>query len=99
MMINQKERAPTPLVPPAIVPGVSMTLRPRLRRKDVPAYLASTHGIDIALSTLNKLATIGGGPEMQYSGRIPLYHIEALDAWAAARLSKPVRSTSERSAA
>lgn len=76
-----------------------MIQRPRLRRKDVPAYLAEKHGIDIALSTLNKLATIGGGPEMQYSGRIPLYHVDALDAWAEARLSKPVRSTSEKDAA
>lgn len=73
-----------------------MTLRPRLRRKDVPTYLAEKHGIDIAVATLNKLATVGGGPEMQYSGRIPLYHTDALDAWADARLSKPVRSTSER---
>jgi hypothetical protein len=76
-----------------------MTQRPRLRRKDVPAYLAEKHGIDIAVATLNKWVTVGGGPEMQYFGRIPLYHIDALDAWAAARLSKPVRSTSERSAA
>lgn len=76
-----------------------MTQRPRIRRKDVPAYLAERHGIDIAVATLNKMATVGGGPEMQYAGRIPLYHIDALDAWAEARLSKAVRSTSERSAA
>lgn len=70
--------------------------RPRLRRKDVPAYLANRHGIDIAVSTLCKLATIGGGPTMQYAGRIPLYHVDDLDAWAEARLSKPVTSTAER---
>jgi hypothetical protein len=73
-----------------------MTQRPRLRRKDVPAYLAEQHGMDIAVATLAKLATIGGGPVMQYDGRIPLYHVDDLDAWAAARLSKPVRSTAER---
>lgn len=73
-----------------------MTQRPRLRRKDVPAYLAGRHGIDIAVSTLSKLATIGGGPTMQYAGRIPLYHVDDLDTWAEARLSKPVRSTSEK---
>lgn len=73
--------------------------RPRLRRSEVPAYMLETHGIPIALATLNKLATIGGGPAMQYAGRIPLYTPEALDAWAAARLSKPVGSTAERSAA
>lgn len=73
-----------------------MINRPRLRRKDVPEYLRIKYGIDIARTTLNKLATIGGGPAMQYSGRIPLYHKDDLDAWAEARLSKPVRSTAER---
>jgi hypothetical protein len=72
--------------------------RPRLRRSDVPAYLASKHGIDIAVSTLAKLATVGGGPAMQYSGRIPLYHLRDLDEWATTRLSRAVRSTSEKSA-
>lgn len=57
------------------------------------------HGIPVALRTLNKLASIGGGPVMQYAGRIPLYRPEDLDAWAAQRLSKPVASTAERSAA
>lgn len=71
-------------------------MRPRLRRSDVPAYLASKHGIDIAVSTLAKLATIGGGPAMQYSGRIPLYHLRDLDEWAASRLSPTVRSTSQK---
>lgn len=70
--------------------------RPRLRRTDVPGYLAAKHGIDIAVSTLAKMATVGGGPMMQYSGRIPLYHVNDLDTWANDRLSKSVRSTSER---
>lgn len=73
--------------------------RPRLRRTEVPAYLMDKHGIPIALATLNKLASIGGGPAMRYAGRIPLYDVDDLDAWAAERLGKPVRSTSERSAA
>ena len=70
--------------------------RPRLRRADVPAYMLRKHGIDIAASTLAKMATNGGGPAMQYSGRIPLYPIAELDAWAEARLSAPVRSTSAK---
>lgn len=69
---------------------------PRIRRKDVPAYLAEQHGIPIAIGTLNKLATIGGGPAMQYVGRIPLYHVEELDRWAQAKLSAPVASTAGR---
>ena len=74
-------------------------VRPRLRRTEVPAYLMDKHGIPVALATLNKLASIGGGPAMRYAGRIPLYDVEDLDAWAAARLSKPVGSTAERTAA
>lgn len=70
--------------------------RPRLRRTDVPGYLAAKHGIDIAVSTLAKMATVGGGPAMQYSGRIPLYHIDDLDNWAHQRITPAVRSTSEK---
>lgn len=73
--------------------------RPRLRRTEVPSYLMEKHGIPIAVATLNKMASIGGGPLMTYAGRIPLYNIDDLDAWAAERLSKPVRSTAERTAA
>lgn len=73
--------------------------RPRLRRNEVPAYLMEKHGIPIAVATLNKLASIGGGPLMTYAGRIPLYHVDDLDAWAEERLSKPVRSTADRRAA
>ena len=69
---------------------------PRLRRSDVPGYMKDKHGIPVAVATLNKLASIGGGPAMQYAGRIPLYRPEDLDAWAEELLSKPVRSTAER---
>ncbi len=70
--------------------------RPRLRRRDVPGYLARKFGIEIAVSTLEKYATVGGGPKMQYMGRIPLYPITALDEWAESRLSPVVGSTSAR---
>lgn len=73
--------------------------RPRLRRSEVPAYLLQKHGIPVALGTLAKWATVGGGPAMTYAGRIPLYHLDDLDTWAAERLCAPVRSTAERSAA
>lgn len=73
--------------------------KPRLRRSEVPAYLLEKHGIPVAHKTLNKLASQGGGPVMQYSGRTPLYHVDDLDRWANERLSKPVASTSEKSAA
>jgi hypothetical protein len=73
--------------------------RPRLRRSAVPDYLMEKHGIPIAVATLNKLASIGGGPAMQYAGRIPLYRPEDLDAWAEQRLSAPVASTAGRAVA
>ncbi|MBW9058326.1 hypothetical protein [Agrobacterium pusense] len=74
------------------------TERPRLRRAEVPAYLLAKHGIPIALNTLNKMATVGGGPAMRYAGRIPLYDVIDLDKWAEERLSGPVSSTSGRAA-
>ncbi len=73
--------------------------RPRIRRSEVPGYLMQKHGIPVAKATLAKLATVGGGPAITYAGRIPLYAITDLDEWAAERLSAPVRSTAERSAA
>ncbi|MEH3109479.1 MAG: hypothetical protein PGN22_05165 [Agrobacterium cavarae] len=73
--------------------------RPRLRRAEVPAYLLEKHGIPIALNTLNKMATVGGGPVMRYAGRIPLYDVADLDQWAEKRLSGPVASTSDKNAA
>ncbi len=72
--------------------------KPRLRRSEVPEYMLRKHGIPVSPATLAKMATVGGGPAMQHAGRIPLYHLNDLDAWAAERLSKPVRSTSERAA-
>ncbi|WP_104823908.1 hypothetical protein [Rhizobium sp. NXC24] len=72
--------------------------KPRLRRSEVPGYLLEKHGIPIALATLNKMATTGGGPAMRYAGRIPLYDLDDLDRWAIDRLSQPVTSTSGRAA-
>lgn len=76
-----------------------MAMPPRLRRSDVPGYLAERYGITIAKATLDKLASIGGGPAMEYFGRIPLYPVGALDEWASAKLSGTCLSTSDKSAA
>lgn len=70
--------------------------RPLLRRKEAVGYLLDTHGIPVALATLAKLATVGGGPAITYFGRIPLYALTDLDAWAAQKLGGAVASTSER---
>jgi len=69
-----------------------------LDRKAAAQYL-SERGLKIAPSTLAKLFCIGGGPPVRHFGRKPLYEPEALNAWAAARLSAPRRSSSEPLAA
>ena len=60
-----------------------------------PEYLRENRGIPTSEKTLAKLACIGGGPVYRLFGRIPLYLIADLDVYADAKLSKPVRSTSE----
>jgi len=67
----------------------------RVRRADASRYLAEVHGLSFAPSTLAKLAVNGGGPAFQRCGKIPLYTPADLDAWAEAKLSKRVTSTSE----
>lgn len=72
--------------------------RRRLRRDEASAYLKDEHDVSCAPRTLAKLAVIGGGPPMIYSGRFPLYEPDSLDAWAKSKLSPQVNSTSERRA-
>ena len=63
-----------------------------LRRKEAAAYIKSKLGYG-ATAYLAKLATVGGGPEIVYASRFPLYSVDALDEWIAAQLSQPVQST------
>lgn len=72
--------------------------RPRLRRKEAAVYLFETHGVPIAVATLAKMATVGGGPAITYFGKVPLYALEDLDKWATQKLERPVHSTAERNA-
>jgi hypothetical protein len=65
-----------------------------LRRKDAAAYLKENYGHSSERS-LSKLATIGGGPVYRKVGRIVVYTKSDLDAWALAKISAPVTSTSE----
>ncbi len=67
----------------------------RLRRREASEYLKEEWGILRKPSTLAKLASVGGGPAIEYDGTIPLYCEEALDQWATETLSPPVRSTTE----
>ena len=58
-------------------------------------YLKNVHGLRIAKSTLAKLRVLGGGPTFRKFGNRVLYDPTDLDAWAEAKLSKRVTSTSE----
>jgi hypothetical protein len=68
----------------------------RFRRAEVPAYLKLEWGLSYSSKTLAKLATLGGGPPMEYDGRRPLYPQDGLDAWAAAKIGPRVNSTPYR---
>ena len=71
-------------------------VRPRrLRRTEASKYLKEHHDYNCAPKTLAKLAVIGGGPEMVYAGRFPLYPEDALDDFVRSKLSPRVSSTSE----
>jgi hypothetical protein len=69
-----------------------------LRERAASEYLTSRYGHGAA-RTLAKLRCIGGGPEFHKAGRVVLYTREALDSWATGKLSRPLRSTSETTAA
>ncbi|PWC26965.1 hypothetical protein [Teichococcus aestuarii] len=69
--------------------------KPRLRRREASEYLLHVHGLPIAVATLAKLASVGGGPAYNKCGITPLYPREELDTWALQRLGQVVRSTSE----
>jgi hypothetical protein len=70
-----------------------------MRRRAAGIYLTDKYGHG-SEKTLAKLACLGGGPEFHKAGgRVVLYTKEALDAWALAQISGPLKSTSEAAAA
>lgn len=73
------------------------TERP-LTRVEAAAFLTE-RGYRVAYATLNKYATVGGGPVFESFGRRPLYRPSALLAWAASKTTPPRHSTSDRQAA
>lgn len=79
---------------------VESCLPPRLRKGrfngfEAHEYLQEVHGIPVAPATLAKWRSVGGGPKFQKFGRAVLYPRSELDAWAIAKLSKPLANTSE----
>lgn len=86
-----------PALPDPARPTLPAALcKPRLRRSEASDYLRIMHGVVVARDTLARYAWEGGGPLFQKVGRVPLYPIEELDAWALQRLGRLRRSTSDK---
>ena len=68
--------------------------KPFMSRQETAEY-CSSQGLPVAVATLAKYATVGGGPEFQLFGRFPRYTKPAVDAWIASRLSAPRCNTSQ----
>jgi hypothetical protein len=69
-------------------------MREYLTREEASAYLTE-RGLKITKTTLQKMATLGGGPVYAIFGSRAVYTPPNLDAWAEAKLSAPRTSTSE----
>ena len=67
----------------------------RLTRTEAAAFLTEC-GYRVAYATLNKYATVGGGPVFESFGRRPLYKPADLLAWVASKSTAPRRHTSEQ---
>ena len=64
-----------------------MTNATYLRPPQASAYLAERWGIRASHKTLAKWRVTSGGPRYRRASRDILYDLEALDSWAAARIS------------
>lgn len=65
-----------------------------LNRKGAARFFYD-RGVPTSAATLEKLASVGGGPAMRKFGRRVLYEPEALEAWIDEKLTAPRRSTSD----
>ena len=65
-----------------------------LSRAETADYLKS-RGLPTAKTTLQKYATVGGGPRYRRFGNRAVYLQSDLDAWIDSKLSAPMESTSE----
>ena len=72
-----------------------MISKERLLNRKAASQLCDDRGIPFAVSTLAKLASVGGGPPMRKFGRRVLYEPEALSAWIDSKLTAPRQSTSD----
>ena len=65
-----------------------------LTRPEAAKHLTE-RGLPISKGTLQKMATVGGGPPYQEFGNRAVYTPSNLDSWAAQKLTAPKHSTSE----
>ena len=65
-----------------------------LTRPEAAQHLTE-RGLPITKNTLQKMATVGGGPPYQRFGNRAVYTPDNLDSWVEQKLSAPRRSTSE----
>jgi|JI10StandDraft_1071094.scaffolds.fasta_scaffold994943_2 hypothetical protein len=65
-----------------------------LTRPEAANLLTEFFGIKTSKNTLQKWATVGGGPKYQIFGNRALYQAADLDEWVTGKLSEPRHSTS-----
>ena len=70
-------------------------MKKRLTRQEAADFLTKVIGAPISFRTLQKYATVGGGPAYQKFGRRVVYTQDSLAEWTESKLSKPVFSSSE----
>ena len=68
--------------------------RPYLSRPEAAEFICA-RGLIVSKNTLQKYATVGGGPVYRRFGNRAVYTPADLDAWIEQKLSDPIRSTSE----
>jgi hypothetical protein len=66
-----------------------------LSTKETSQYLRDKHGVTRTGKTLDKLASIGGGPPYRKDGRLRKYEPSILDEWVEEKLTSQVTSTAE----
>jgi hypothetical protein len=68
-----------------------------LTRAEAAQHLTE-RGLPITKNTLQKMATVGGGPPYARFGNRAIYEPGVLDQWAEQKISPPQRSTSDNTA-
>jgi len=72
-------------------------LKEYLSRREAAQYVSDC-GLPLSKNTLQKYATVGGGPPYRKFGNRAVYRAPDLDAWVRGKLGEPISSTSEQDA-